>query len=143
MQLRLLANLLAGALAMSTANAENYTEGQVWSYKARPGEAGSTLLIDKIESDPKLGAIYHISVLGVSVKNPQVLSGVQHDLPHIPVSKQALDVSCIKLLGLSKPNPDYLEGYAQWRGTFDQGHAGVFTIPISEIVGIVESTINK
>ncbi|HEU4669189.1 MAG TPA: hypothetical protein VFR91_00655 [Dyella sp.] len=135
--------LLASALAISTASAENYAEGQVWSYKARPGESGSTLLINKIESDPKLGAIYHISVLGVLVKNRHAPSGVTHELPHLPVSKQTLEVSCIKLLGQSKPNPGYLEGYAEWKRAFDQGHAGVFTIPVSEIVGIVESTINK
>jgi|GEM_PF-2140924 len=51
--------------------------------------------------------------------------------------------SCIKLVGQSKPNPSYLDGYAQWKQAFDQGHAGVFTIPVSEIVGFVEATINK
>jgi hypothetical protein len=140
-QLRLPAILLAGAVAMSTASAENYAEGQVWSYKTRPGESGSTLLINKIDNDPKLGAIFHISVLGVSVKNHGAPS--TRELPHLPVSKQTLEVSCIKLLGQSKPNPAYLDGYAQWKQAFDQGHAGVFTIPVSEIVGILESTINK
>lgn len=128
---------------MSTANAQNYAEGQLWSYKARPGEQNSTLLINKVESDPKLGAIYHISVLGVSVKNPRVPSGVTHELPHFPVSKQTLEASCVKLVGQSKSNSSYLDGYAEWKRAFDQGRAGIFTIPVSDIIGIVEATINK
>jgi hypothetical protein len=33
------------------ANANNFSEGQVWSYKTRPGEEGSTLLINKGNTD--------------------------------------------------------------------------------------------
>jgi len=134
---------LIGALTMSTANAQNYAEGQIWSYKARPGEQNSTLLINKVESDPKLGAIYHISVFGVSVRSPRAPSGVIHELPHFPVNKQTLEASCVKLVGQSEPNASYLDGYAEWKRAFDQGHAGVFTIPVSEIVSAVETAINK
>jgi hypothetical protein len=40
--------------------------------------------LPKIESDPELGAIYHISVHGVRIKNPQVFSGITSKLPAFP-----------------------------------------------------------
>jgi hypothetical protein len=54
---------LFGIIAMSPAFAQDFAVGQIWSYKNRPTEAGSEVLINKIEDDPKLGLIFHISVL--------------------------------------------------------------------------------
>ena len=125
------------------ARAADFTEGQVWSYKARAGEEGSTLLINKIESHPKLGPIFHISISGVRVKNPRAPTGVTTNLPHFPVSKKTLDESVTKLVAKSKVNPDYLEGYGQWKSAFDNGDAGIFTISVQEIVGVVETAVNQ
>jgi hypothetical protein len=52
-----------------------------------------------------------------------------------------LEQSCIKVVGHSKLNPQYREGYAEWRKAFDEGHAGIFTIPVAEIISFVESTL--
>lgn len=131
------------ASALGAVNASDFAEGQVWAYRARAGEESSTLLINKIESDPDLGAIYHVSVSGVRVKNPHAPSGLTTDLPHFPVSNKTLEQSCIKIVGHGKPNPQYLEGYAEWRGAFNRGNAGIFTISVAEIVDIVESTLNR
>lgn len=125
------------------AQAADFAEGQVWSYKTRPGEEGSKCLINKVESDPKLGFIYHISVIGVNIKNPRAPSGVTTELPHFPVSKKTLDDSLVKLVAHSKANPDFMEGYREWRSAFDGGNAGIFTIPVSEIVGVVEKAISQ
>ena len=124
-------------------NANGYSEGQVWSYKTRPGEEESTVLINKVESHEKLGKIFHISVSGVKVKNPHIAGGFSSDLPHFPVSEETLKKSLTKLAGKSKPNPEYLEGYNTWKEAFDAGQAGIFTISVSEIIGFVEVTINK
>ena len=128
---------------MSQVLARDFAEQQVWSYKTRKGEEGSTILINKVENDAKLGQIFHISVAKVRVKNPRAPSGVSNELPHFPVSKQTLEASCTKLVGKSAPNPDYLEGYNEWKRAFDQGKAGVFTISVAEIVQIVEDTLNR
>jgi hypothetical protein len=136
-------------LAMSIASffgfaqARDFLEGQVWSYKTRPGEENSTLLINKVEADPRLGAIFHVSVSGVSVKNSRAPSGVTSTLPHFPVSKQTLEQSCVKLIGKGPSNTEYREGYAEWRTAFDQGKAGIFSISISEIINGVETAINQ
>jgi hypothetical protein len=137
--------ILAMSLAsfFGLAQARDFTAGEVWSYRARPGEEGSTLLINKVESDQKLGSIFHISISGVHVKNRQAASGETTELPHFPVSKETLEKSCVKLVGTAKPNQQYLEGYNEWKQAFDQGHAGVFTISVAEIIAVIETAVNK
>lgn len=125
------------------ARSADFAEGQVWFYKTRTGEEGSTVLINKIESDPRLGPIFHISIAGVKVKNPRSPSGVTTELPHSPVSKKTLDDSVTKLVAKSTPNPQYLEGYKEWKSAFDNGGAGIFTIPVQEIVGVIEKAVNQ
>lgn len=125
------------------ASAQDFAEGQVWSYKTRKGEESSRVLINKVELNPKLGKIFHISVSGVKVKNPHIAGGISTDLPHFPVSEATLKKSLTKLNGKSQPNPDYREGYQTWRSAFDKGQAGIFTIDVADIVGVVEQTINK
>lgn len=123
--------------------AARYAEGQLWTFSARPTEEGATLLINRIEQDPRLGPIFHISVFDVRVANPHAPGGVTAALPHFPVSRETLDKSCLELRGIREPNPDYLEGYREWRGVFDAGRAGVFDIPVSEIVDIVQTAIAR
>ncbi len=125
------------------AKASEYAEGQVWSYKTRPGEEKSTVLINKVETHEKLGKIFHISVEGVKVANRRHPSGVTTELPHLPVSEETLKKSLVKLVGKQTPNPNYIEGYTTWKLAFDAGDAGIFTISVSELVGFIEETINK
>jgi hypothetical protein len=125
------------------ASAQDFAEGQVWSYKTRQGEENSRVLINKVETNPKLGKIFHISVSEVRVKNPRIAGGISKDLPHFPVSKETLTKSLTKLIGKSRPNPDYHEGYRTWKSAFDKGEAGIFTIGIADIVGVVEQSINQ
>lgn len=128
---------------LGLARSADFSEGQVWSYQTRAGEEESTILINKIESDPRLGLIFHISIAGVQIKNPTSPTGVTTELPHSPVSKKTLDESVVKLVSKSRPNLQYLEGYKEWKSAFDNGGAGIFTIPVQEIVGVIEKVINQ
>lgn len=125
------------------AKATEYSEGQVWSYKTRTGEEKSTVLINKVELNEKLGKIYHISLNGVKVKNPHIAGGFSSELPHFPVSEETLKKSLIKHISNRAPNPDYIEGYNTWKAAFDMGEAGIFTISVSETVEFIEQTINQ
>jgi hypothetical protein len=80
-------------------------------------------------------------VFGVRLENPVVPGAVISELPHFPVSRETLEKSCLDLQGTRAPNPEYLPGYEQWREAFDAGEAGVFDIPVSEIVDIVQQAI--
>jgi hypothetical protein len=128
---------------MSNANGQEFKEGQVWSYRTRATERGSTLLINKVEPDGKGGFIFHISITGLSLKNDRAPGGVTHELPHLPVSSQTLNSSVVKLMGSAPPNAGYRDGYATWRQAFEAGRAGVFTISVAEIVAHIEKTIQK
>lgn len=138
-----LITILLLTLGMTDAAAQRYFEGQVWEYSTRPSERGSTLLINKVESDPKLGLIFHVSVRAVKVKNSRAPSGVSTDLPHFPVSAQTLEASVTRLLRTESPNPECREGYETWRSAFEKGEAGIFTISVAEIVEFVEKAINQ
>ncbi len=122
---------------------EDYVAGQQWRYKTRAEDPASTLVINKVESHPKLGSIFHISVLNVNVPNDRISSGVQTVLPHLPVSKKSLDDSVSELIGSVAIRRDYLEGYMVWKAEFDKGEAGIFTIPINEVVDVVAQSLSK
>jgi hypothetical protein len=141
--LRLFIFLVLILINMDNATAREFSEGQVWTYRTRQNELESTLIINKVESDLKLGKIYHISISRVKVRNPNAPTGVSTELPHFPVSTETLEKSCLLLLKKSNPNPNYREGYQEWLNAFNQGKAGVFTISVSEIIDTVEMAISK
>ncbi|MFA6117239.1 MAG: hypothetical protein WC729_24790 [Sphingomonas sp.] len=132
-------NLLRTAMLIVTAMALSgqsppapYAEGQVWEYHNRPQDAGSLLKIQKIEAYGD-GKVYHLSITGVHFGRP----GMADILPHIPVSAVTLDKSVTRL---STANPDLSatalqEGVAEWK----KAKGGTFTIPVSEIVDIVDT----
>jgi hypothetical protein len=125
------------------AEAAEFSTGQVWTYKNRLGEDGSTVLINKVESHPELGNIFHVSIFGVKVKNPNIAGGISTDLPHFPVAEETLNMSVVKLIAKKEPNPEYLAGYTAWKEAFDNGDAGIFTITLADIVGVIEDIINS
>lgn len=115
--------------------APKYAAGQVWEYRTRPQDAGSLLKIQRIET-LRDRPVYHISIIGVHFTQP----GFAGILPHLPVSDQTLDASVTRL---SPTSPDFPttgvdEGIAEWR----KAEGGVFTIPVAEIIGIVEQTVS-
>ncbi|GAA5527155.1 hypothetical protein [Herpetosiphon gulosus] len=119
-----------------------FNEGQVWRYHTRPNEPESAILINKIEYHSGLGAIFHISIAGVQVKNPHGDEPLTQ-LDHFPVIAASLEQSLTELVDTNVDNPSYLEGYQSWREGFVQGKAGVFNIPIDQIINVVEEAINQ
>jgi hypothetical protein len=140
-----LALLLAAAAVPALAQgvlAREFSAGQVWAYKSRPGEEESRLLINKVDVSPVLGPIFHISITGLRVKHRDPAQ-ITTDLPHLAVSIRTLQASCTKLVGESAPDARFLEGYAQWKQVFEQGKAGVWTAPLAAIVQAVEDAMMK
>ncbi len=124
------------------AQAAEYAEGQVWKYQTRPGEEQSRIHILRIDVDPTLGPIYHLHVEGLKIERPMAPGGMQSLLPHIPVDEDTLHSSVTELLQTQSEIPDSPEGYWLWREEFEKGSAGVFNIPVSQIVQFVEDIIN-
>ena len=132
--------LLAG---VSPARAIDFQVGQVWSYNARPGEEASQIYIAKIDRDLASRTIYHIYVDGLRLKNPLVEGGIQDHLPHVPLSREALEASVTGEPRSEIDLPNIAEGYVIWREAFVAGQAGVFTFPVKQIVQHIEDEFNK
>jgi hypothetical protein len=137
--LAILASLFAIALP-AAAQPRTYEEGQVWEYRTRPQDAGSLLRIHRIAPDPHEGAprtVYHISLIGVRLGGPDAAPA---PIGHLPVARQTLDASVLRLSDARPQFADTDEGIAIW--TADE-NAGVFDIPVAEIVDVAEAAIRQ
>ena len=105
--------------------------GDIWAYKNRTGEDGSTLTILKIENYPKLGKVVHIRVDGFRMINP-VTGNELNDMPHLPFQEKALERSITHRIGETAEIPDFSQSYAAWRAAFDEGKAGAFKITVRQ-----------
>jgi hypothetical protein len=126
------AAVLAGG---GSADQPRYAIGQVWEYKARPGDEGSVLKIQQIDDDAafkSVGPVYHITVIGFHFSNPHV----EPVLPHAPVSKATLDASVTRLSDRADEFPDARPGIAEWK----QANGGVYTISVAQIIDVIDRT---
>lgn len=105
-----------------------FQPGQLWRYKARPGEEASRIAIAKVESHPKLGNIIHIQVTGVAIKSPTAPGGISRVISHLPYEELALRAS---VTAEEKPGAvadAWEQGYREWKSAFDAGKAGVWSV---------------
>ncbi len=130
-------------LFSASAMSQDFQAGQIWEYKTRPGEEASRLYIVKIEEWPNGEKIFHIYADKLKINNPMLAGGIQVELPHAPVSLQTLEQSITKRSGAAKTLPDIGEGYAAWKAAYDAGEAGVFTIPLGEIISLIEGIVKQ
>lgn len=130
-------------LSFSCAKKDQYSVGQEWNYKTRPTEKNSTLTILKIEEYPETGKVIHISISGLNIKDTTSTTGIADKFIHIPISEEALSnsVTTLKKEAYKKPDSLEMDGYSYWKKEFDNGNAGIFTIPVSEIVSTMEKSI--
>ena len=119
-----------------------FAEGQVWTYSTRPGESESRITIVRLDDDVEYGNIIHIFISNVAIPNPQAPHGKTTYIAHLPYAEDALDQSVAALERDSAEIPDYEEGYRLWREAFEDGEAGVFTIPVEQAIDVVQETIN-
>ncbi|WP_299492482.1 hypothetical protein [Acaryochloris sp. IP29b_bin.137] len=116
---------------------------QVWTYKTRPGEEASRVVILKIDDHDQAGKIVHIHVRGVAIQNQQASGGVTTVISHMPYAENALANSVIAVESEAESLPDFQKGYATWKRAFDKGEGGIFTIPVAEGVDIMQNALNS
>jgi hypothetical protein len=125
-----------------------YQPGQEWSYKTREGEEGSTLVICKVESHPKMGNVIHVSLRGLNIKNPLQKTGFSDVITHLPFTEKSLDESVVKVLDTAAKLPedlqeDFKQAYDDWRALFDEGKANILGSAIAETLDFIEDAINS
>jgi hypothetical protein len=117
---------------------QTYEAGQVWSYKTRPQEKDSTLMVLRVESTSNLGQVIFIGVKDVRVQHPsgRVLSAMSP----LPFAKTALDKSVIKMLGKSDKLMSSSFGYQKWKDAQFAGRKPpVYAKPVAEIIDGLEN----
>lgn len=130
-------------ISPKTAQSEQFAVGDVWTYKTRPGEEASRLIIGKVENIEKIGMVIHIKLLDIKIKNADAPNGLSTEMIHAPITEAALKKSVIKKVAKDGNLDDFNEGYETWLASYQQGDAGAFCIPVSEIVGCMEKAVNQ
>lgn len=115
-----------------------FEAGQIWEYRTRPGEESSRLYIARVDQ-LRGGAAFHIFLDGLHLKNP---GGEQSSLGHAPVNEETLKASVTSLVAERANVPDVSEGYNLWRAAYDRGEAGVFDIPVANLIQFIEEIAN-
>jgi hypothetical protein len=118
-----------------------YTPGQAWTYRTRPGEEASRVVIRKKDVEPEDGEVFHISILGVRLRNHKVPGGLQPAMHHAAVARATLENSLLEPDGAGDVDETWRNGYAVWRQAYDNGDAGIFDIQVSEILGYIEMVV--
>ena len=111
--------------------------GQEWRFEGRPSDADPRLVIVRLESDPRLGELAHISVRGVHTKNPHHGRGYVEEAPHMPFSRLAVEASVTELVSDSVPLPAYQDGYTEWK----RSAGGALTVSVRDALDVVEQTL--
>lgn len=135
--------LAAGCERETVAPTPPFEPGQVWTYRTRPGEQASRVIVCRVEDNESLGPIVHIYVNGLRLKDKNAPGGVIDHVPHMAYASDALRRSVIKLESSGTMLPQFEERYHQWRTKFMQSRAGVWTSTVSESLQGMESAMSK
>jgi hypothetical protein len=114
--------------------------GQEWSYRTRPREPESTLVIGRIEHGPG-GRVVHISVRGLRMASAVAADGIGREIDHLAITEEALRSSIVELRGVVEIGDGFEEGYLEWFTATD-GKGRPFWVPVADVVEIAEGVAN-
>lgn len=141
--------MICGISSAEEKAVEPFEVGQEWFYKHREGEDQSTIHIFEIVSAPDGRKIMSISFSDIELLLHRKGKAPMQNMPHIPIFEETLRSEVTKLAPKDyKPTnhattEEEFEGHNTWKVIFDEGNAGAFTIPLAEILDIIqESTLN-
>jgi hypothetical protein len=60
----------------------------------------------------------------------------------MPYSAETLRGCVLELEASDTALPKFEDGYQQWRSAFDEGQAGVWTLPVKEAIAAMEPVMN-
>jgi hypothetical protein len=112
--------------AMATPEPVTYKAGQVWAIITPPDQPDARLTVLKVDTNERLGKVFHISLSGVELPNGSRV------VPHMPLSESALAQTVTKLIREGEPVTADVEGYRQWLRAVEAGKGGVFTVPVAQ-----------
>lgn len=124
-----------------------FAPGQRWTYRTRPGEDTSTLLV--LGCDPRRpdregtggdagGSVVSVRLDALQMRGPEGPGSHISELSHTPVAEENVRESVLELLEEGAPLPADLSGYQGWQLDYEKGEAGFFTVPVAEILDLLE-----
>jgi hypothetical protein len=118
-----------------------FQPGQVWTYRTRPGEENSRLVVCQVDWDIHFGFTVHVAIDGVAIKSRFERSGLMDSVPHMPFAEEALKNSVVQMVASSAPLPAYQERYRSWKRAFDDGEAMGWTVTVAECLDGLERAL--
>lgn len=115
--------------------------GQVWRYQTRPGEGASRVIIGRIERIEGIGRVVHVKLTDLKLMSSAAPGSIATILFHVPMREDWLAYSLTELTPERGDLAGFAEGYGTWLAAYRRGEAGVFTIPISEVVTSMEQAL--
>ncbi|SEI72189.1 hypothetical protein SAMN04488058_101437 [Deinococcus reticulitermitis] len=123
-----------------------FAPGQRWTYRTRPGEDTSTLLVlgcdlrraPEGESGADGSRVVSVRLDRLRMIGPEGAGSWISELAHTPVAEANVRDSVLDLLEEGVPLPADLSGYHGWQLDYEKGEAGFFTVPIAEILDLLE-----
>jgi hypothetical protein len=126
----------------ATGDAAGFAPGQVWTYRTRPGEAASRAVVCQVDRETSVGAIVHLQVEGVAIRNPEAGGGVSTVAGHLPLTAAALRESVLELAGGSGACAGFEEALAAWSAAVAAGRAGAFHVGVAEALDAVQRAVD-
>jgi hypothetical protein len=116
--------------------------GQVWRYQTRPGEGASRVIIGRIERIEGIGRVVHVKLTDLKLMSSAAPGSVATILFHVPMREDWLAYSLTELTPERGDLEGFAEGYGTWLAAYRRGEAGVFAIPLSEVVRSMEQALD-
>lgn len=137
----LLGACATGPALPERASSPQFRIGQVWRYQTRPGEGASRVIIGRIERIEGIGRVVHVKLTDLKLMSSAAPGSIATILFHVPMREDWLAYSLTELTPERGDLAGFAEGYGTWLAAYRRGEAGVFTIPISEVVTSMEQAL--
>lgn len=114
------------------------SKGQVWSYQTRKGEEQSMATVLAVEPGPDGKNMVHLNIAGLSLVNAQG-EQVGSIIEHVPMAEDAFWASVVQPMGSAATTLG--EGYYLWKADFERNEAGIWDIPLAQVITLIEKSI--
>lgn len=119
-----------------------FEPGQRWSYRSRPHEPLSTVVVLRVDDLPGHGEVVSVAIEDVEIPHPSDPDGAILCIGHLPFASAALRGSVIRLLERDADTGESEDGYRTWREAMDEGKAGIFTVSVADAVQFCDDAVS-
>lgn len=125
-----------GPAGASLTGMKDFAPGQRWTYRTRPGEETSTLLVLGRDQNAEGLVAVSLKVEDISLRPP--IGGTITELQHAPFAEEVLRQSVLELLQENVALPADLGSYEAWRLAFETGEVGAFDLALADTLDLID-----